>query len=86
MEKINLFLGTRYWYHVRFIYKNKVGERLFDWTAEIGLSEKRTILKKRVVKKISLPLHKIKDMPKYLFCNGNLSVETITYLGWFRGK
>ena len=84
MRKINKLLGTRYWYSVRFIYKDKYGQKIMDWTADVGLTQKKTILKAREIKKIQLPMHKIKGIPKKLLCNGNLFFEPVTYLGWFK--
>ena len=55
-----------------------------DWVADVGLTQKRTILKAREIKKISVPLHKIKGMPKDLLCNGCLFFEPVAYLGWFK--
>lgn len=82
----NIKFGARYWYSVRFIYKNKHGERLFDFVNEVGLVEKQTILNHRSIKKIIKPLHGIKSIPKYLMCNGSLSIEVTSYLGWFKYK
>lgn len=81
---LNNKLKTRYWYAVRFIYRNKKGEKVFDFVTEVGLTKKRMILKHRETKKILLPVHKLTGVPKYLLCNGSVVVEIVTYLGWFK--
>lgn len=83
-EWLNNKLNTRYWYAVRFIYKNKRGEIVFDFVQEVGLVKKRTILNHRRLKKILLPVHKLNGIPKYLLCNGKFIVEVGSYLGWFK--
>lgn len=70
-----------HWYQVRYIY-NKNGVRKFDFVNEIGLSEQKTTLNKREVKKICMPLHKIKKV-KNMLDNGNFDVEILCYLGRF---
>lgn len=81
---LNNKLNTRYWYAVRFIYKNKRGDKVLDFVQEVGLTKKGTILKHRKLKKILLPVHKLNGIPKYLLCNGNFVVEVVAYLGWFK--
>jgi hypothetical protein len=70
-----------HWYQVRYIY-NKNGLRKFDFVDEIGLSEQKTTLNKRKLKKICTPLHKLHKVKKMLD-NGNFDVEILCYLGWF---
>jgi len=84
IEWLNNKLKTRYWYAVRFIYKNKKGEKVLDFVQGVGLTKKSTILKHRTIKKILLPVHKLNGIPKYLLTNGDFVVEVVAYLGWFK--
>lgn len=83
IEWLNNKIGTRYWYAVRFIYKNKSG-KVLDFVQEVGITKKATILKHRKIKKILLPIHKLNGIPKYVLCNGKIAVEVVAYLGWFK--
>lgn len=70
-----------HWFEVRYIYSLD-GYKKFDYVTQIGLTELKTSLDRRALKKIPLPLHKIKQTKKIL-CNGKLEVEIICNLGYF---
>lgn len=84
VEWLNKKLGTRYWYSVRYIYKNNKKEKIFDFVDSVGLTKKGTILNPRKLKKLYVPVHKLNGVPKNLLCNGIFNVEVIAYLGWFK--
>lgn len=74
-----------HWYEVRFVYKDKKHNRIFDYTQQIGVNEKSTIINHRKIKKVEQPLHKQKLLKHYLK-NGFFTVEVICYLGHFKNK
>lgn len=84
IKLINRITRRRFWYSVRFIYKNKDGSRVFDFVNEVGLTQKHLILKYRTIKKIMKPLHQINSIPKYMLRNGSFTMEVQCYLGWFK--
>lgn len=84
MKRINILLGTRYWYVVRYIYKDSNHNTIFDFVSYVGLTNKNFILDARRIKKIISPLHQIKFIHSSFLQNGNLFVEPICYLGWFK--
>lgn len=86
MKFINKILGTRYWYNVRFIYRDKPGTRTFDFTVEIGLVKRSDILSYRNIKKCLPAFHKMKGINKTLLSNGVIGVEINAYLGWFKNS
>lgn len=77
---INLKTGYRYWYAIKFIYKDKNNKYILDWTAQIGLLDKKDILNFRKLRKIDNTLNRDKSIRKYL-CNGNINIEICCYLG-----
>lgn len=87
--KINLFKKEEkyHWYQVKYIYKNKRNEEVFHYFKQIGVSDQRTILNHRKIKKIEFPLHKTNggSLKKELK-NGKFYVEFIAYLGYFPTK
>lgn len=80
----NISARKYHWYEVRYIYNVK-GNKVFDFVNEIGLSEKKTILNQRQVKKATKPLHKVKQV-KNLLNNGQFNVEVMCYLGYFKAR
>lgn len=76
--------GRRYCYRIKVVYKSKNGNNVFDYWQTTLLVDKCDILNNRLVKKISLPLHKLKMVPKFLLKNGVIVFEDITYLGWLK--
>lgn len=72
-----------YWYEVKFVYKNKSGTEVLHWYHQIGLKHQDTILDYRQIKKIVKPLHMYNAISKYSLCNGNFTLEEISYLGRF---
>lgn len=79
---INLFDSKNYhWYEVRYIY-TKNGNKVFDFVSQIGLTELKTTLNRRKLKKITSPLHKNNNTKKFLN-NGRFDVEIMCYLGYF---
>ncbi len=83
---INLKTGMRYWYVVRFTYKDKkTTQRIFDFTGEIGFADRADILIYRVPNKTNTPFHFNKQLRPHLR-NGILSREIICYLGRFKRK
>ena len=71
--------GQYYWFEVRYVY-TKNGSRILDWVSQIGVRELKTTANRRELKKIPQPLHKNKQIKKYM-CNGKFDVEVICYLG-----
>ena len=83
----NLFAKRYHWYEVKYIYiKRPNSVRIFDWVAQVGITKRSDILIHRKIKTILPPLHKRKDVPKYLLCNGRLEVEAVCYLGKFKSQ
>lgn len=81
----NLFTKKYYWYEVRFIYKDKKGNKeILNFVMEVGLTNQKDILNYRLVKKSMRPLHtgRLKDYKRYLV-NGVLNIEVMCYLGRF---
>lgn len=85
MKLLNKITGRRYWYQIKLVYKTKELNQIFSNTTQIGLARKSNILKERYCKKVFAPLHKNKDIKiRRLLCNGVLSIETISYLGYIK--
>lgn len=68
-------------FEVRYVY-TKNGNKHFDFVSQIGLTELKTTLNRRKLKKITGPLHKNNNAKKFLN-NGNFDVEIMCYLGYF---
>jgi hypothetical protein len=74
---------TRYWYEVRYSYKNKQNHELFNFTKSIGLKRRSDILNRRYVKQITVNMEDFKAA-KRLLCNGLLGFDILCYIGKFR--
>jgi len=86
VEWFNVKTGRRFWYSVKFKYRRKDGVWLTKRVMEIGLAEKNEILNHRNTKKFLVPamiLGMRKDCP-HLLQNGYVTIERISYLGWFK--
>lgn len=84
LNKIKSFIKRPkkyHWYQVRCIYKINEN-KMFDFTFDAGLSEQKTILNKREIKKLCKPLHEFNKV-KELINNGTLDLEVVCYLGKF---
>lgn len=82
IKRINRITGRRFWYSVRFVYKNDNNERIFDFVWEVGVVSKDKILDRKAIKK---SIHSIlMKAPKKYLVNGKLSMEIICYIGWFK--
>jgi len=78
-----VFSKKYYWYEIKFVYRDRPnGKILLDWKTQCGVTHQDTILNKRRIKKIVSPLHKDKDIKRFL-CNGHLDSELICFLGRF---
>lgn len=75
--KINKY----HWFEVKYVY-TKNGNKCFDFVSQIGLTELKTTLDRRKLKKIAEPLHKLKNVKKFLN-NGRFDIEIMCYLGYF---
>ena len=73
-----------YWFEARFIY-TKNGYRVFDYVCQIGLHKLEDSLNRRLLRKITQPLHKNNKVKKMLD-NGVLDIEILCYLGKFSKK
>ena len=71
-----------HWYEVRFIYKTKSGNKVFDFVNQVGFKNQSDILKSRLVKTTIDPLYSIPSA-RTLLCNGLLYTERVCYLGYF---
>mgnify|MGYP003633486220 CR=1 FL=1 len=72
-----------YWYEIKMVYRHNIsGERLFDWTSQVGLKHQDTSLSKRKIKQIGQLWHKDKSIKK-LLCNGRLDCQIVCFLGRF---
>jgi len=76
--------GKRYWYHVKYTYKDVSGHELFNITSDVGLPKQSDVLNHRKVKKSLQPLHMIKGVNKAFLDNGNLYMDVLSYLGHFK--
>lgn len=78
----------KFWYRVRFAYYSK-GIKLFSWDRKIGFDDQSLILlNDRAIRNKVRPLHKdpyFKSLHK-LLANGEIKIETISYLGRIRDK
>lgn len=76
----NIRFKYRFWYQVKFEYRVE-GVLKMDWTRQIGLAKKSSILSSRDCSKIYDPLHKDKHIPKYILNNGKINMIVLAYLG-----
>ena len=72
-----------HWYTVRFVYKTKTDNRIFDFTTSVGITEQKYILNHKLIKKEHFYSLVSKNYLKDFLCNGNLGLEVICYLGKF---
>lgn len=80
----NLKTGYRFWYQVRFTYKDKNNREVFHYYGEVGLVNKHSVLISKNLKKL-YPLHKNKGIPKILLNKGGkYYADVVSYLGYFK--
>lgn len=78
-----IFPKKYYWYRVRYEYKKK-NDILFSWNTSVGVSKQDSINNSREIKLIPPPLHKSELVGLSSLCNGDLYVEPVCYLGYFK--
>jgi hypothetical protein len=85
---VNIQTGKRYWYQIKFTYKNKKGEKIFDFYEPVGFLEQRSILKNgcRDAKTMFNAYYRIPPQKRYVLCNGVLIATPVSFLGHFRKK
>lgn len=71
----------RHHYEFRFYYK-KHYRNIFDGTFTIGLVNQSDVLNRRALKQ-QFNFYKEMNHVKHLFCNGDIHLEVICYLGYF---
>lgn len=79
-----LFGQFYFWYFVKFTYKDKKGNIIFNFTECIGLGDKKDVLNFRILKQASSVRDRMKFLPETLLKNGRLEADPICYLGWFK--
>ena len=80
---LNRMTGRKFWYSINFVYKDKSGKTIFDFTREVGFMYTSSVLIARE-SKLLFPLHRQKWIPKHLLSNGNLYCEIKCYVGWLK--
>lgn len=85
MNLFSIFNKKRYWYSVRYIYKDsKSNLTIFDFRYNIGFRNQTDVLNLRKIKKAIQPLHMFDaSLIKDNLCNGYLGAEVDCYLGRF---
>ncbi len=73
----------RYWYECNVKYLVN-GVLIFSYIQQIGLVEQSGILNRREMKKSDLPLHLNKKIDKKRLRNGEIDLEVICFLGYFK--
>lgn len=81
----NIKNGMRFWYQVKFIYKDSRGTEVFHYYAQIGLVNKHFILDERELKKVS-NLWSTKPSCRRFLQNGKYYAQPVSFLGWFKDK
>ena len=84
-ERILVLTGFRYWYNIKIQYINKENRDVFLRISQIGLVDRRDILKHRVIKKSQFGKNGI-QAPKRLLSNGALEIISCEYLGLIKKK
>ena len=79
----NTKTNRRYWYRVKFIYKNKQGVVVWDVTSNRGLTKRKYITNHKLLAK-SMNISELAKQHNLPLCNGTLDVEPICYLGYFK--
>ena len=82
IAKINLLLGTRFWYSVKIVYWID-GVMIFHTVQRIGIPDKALILNHRNITK-TFHGSIYNKHTKNLLKNGYVSYEVYGYLGWFK--
>ena len=86
MKLVNMATGRRYWYSVRLAYhSNKTGRTIASRSLTVGVCDRREMMNLRKFRKLHGWSALVKDIPRYMLCNGHIVVTINGYLGWFKG-
>lgn len=80
---ISNITGCRYHYRVELKYRDRLRRVIASCTMTINLTHPRFIEDFRQIKKV-IASDLLREIPKRALCNGELIVEPICYMGYFK--
>jgi len=76
---------AKHWYMVELVYhNNKIGKRVAANSMLIGVSDRRELMNFREIKKQYARSGLLDYLPKFMLCNGHITLTIYAYIGWLK--